>query len=80
MDIEKAKLKASEEKKDLKSILLNKLLELQVSSLTAKEQISTLINFVQSLLDIETIAVYTNFANEQINMINSRSGAKHYSY
>ncbi len=79
MDIERAKLRGSEEKKDLKSILLNKLLELQVSSLTAKEQISTLINFVQSLLDIETIAVYTNFANEQINMINSRSGAKQYS-
>ena len=77
--MEKAKPKELDDKKDLKSILINKLLELQTSSLSAKEQISTLINFLQSLLEIETIAVYTNFANEQINMINSKSGMKQYS-
>ncbi|MBI2996796.1 MAG: diguanylate cyclase [Candidatus Melainabacteria bacterium] len=62
--------------KDLKSLLINKILELQVSSLDAKEQISTLVNFIQSLLEIDTIAVYANFANEEINLINSKTGAK----
>lgn len=63
---------------DLKSTLINKILELQGSSLDSKEQIVTLINFVQSLLDIETIAIYANFANEKINLINSKSDAKQY--
>ena len=63
---------------EIKSVLINKILELQGSSLDSKEQISTLINFVQSLLGIETIAVYANFANEKINLINSKSGAKQY--
>lgn len=65
--------------KDLKTSLLNKILELQGSSFDAREQITSLINYVQSLLDIETIAIYTNFADQQINLLNSRAGAKQYS-
>lgn len=76
MENEELKSTTNKTEKDLKSILLNKILELQVSSFDAKEQISTLINFLQSLLEIETIAVYANFAKEEINLINSRSGAK----
>jgi|GEM_PF-1001308 len=65
-----------QEEDELKSILINKLLELQGSSLNAKEQIVTLVNFVQTILEIDTIAVYANFASEQLNLINSKSGAK----
>lgn len=65
--------------RDLKSSLLNKILELQGSSLDAREQITTLINFVQSLLEIETIAVYANFADQQVNLLNSKAGAKQFS-
>ena len=75
---ETTKSRKSKSTDDIKSVLINKILELQGSSLDSKEQISTLINFVQSLLDIETIAVYANFANEKINLINSKSGAKQY--
>ncbi len=64
---------------DLRNILLNKILELQGSSLNGKEQIVTLINFAQTILEIDTVAVYANFANEQINLINSKSGAKQHS-
>lgn len=71
--------KKNKTEKDLKSVLLNKILELQGSSLDAKEQIVTLINFAQSLLDIDTIAVYANFVNQEINLINSKSGAKQHS-
>lgn len=63
----------------LRASLLTKLFELQTSSLNAKEQVVTLINFVQSILEIDTIAVYANFSNEQINLINSKSGAKQHS-
>lgn len=63
----------------LRATLLTKLFELQTSSLNAKEQIVTLINFVQTILEIDTIAVYANFSNEQINLINSKSGAKQHS-
>lgn len=66
----------SKKEKDLKTILLNKILELQNSSLDAKEQIVTLVNFIQSLLELETIAVYANFINEEINLVNSKSGTK----
>ncbi|OGI20665.1 MAG: hypothetical protein A3B68_08960 [Candidatus Melainabacteria bacterium RIFCSPHIGHO2_02_FULL_34_12] len=78
MEKEEPKIKTTGSDKDSKEILLNKILELQCSSLSAKEQIGTLVNFVQSLLDIETIAVYTNYAKEQINMVNSKSGTKQY--
>lgn len=79
--MEREKPKSSEQKSraDLDSQILNKLLELQGSSLNAKEQISTLINHIQSSLGIETIAVYTNFAKEQINLISSKAGAKQHS-
>ncbi|OGI07724.1 MAG: hypothetical protein A3I68_00045 [Candidatus Melainabacteria bacterium RIFCSPLOWO2_02_FULL_35_15] len=66
--------------KDIKSVILNKILELQASSLDTKEQISTLVNFTQSLFEIESIAIYANFANEQINLINSRSGTKQFAF
>ncbi|MBI3591166.1 MAG: diguanylate cyclase [Candidatus Melainabacteria bacterium] len=76
MEKEHSKPESNKSNKDFKSILLNKILELQGSSLDAKEQIVTLINFVQSLLEIETIAVYANFVNQEINLVNSKSGAK----
>ena len=76
MESNKPKSIKSKQDKDLKSVLLNKILELQGSSMDSKEQIGTLINFVQSLLEIETIAVYANFANQEINLINSKSGTK----
>lgn len=66
--------------KDIKSVILNKILELQASSLDTKEQISTLVNFTQSLFEIESIAIYANFANEQINLINSKSGTKQFAF
>lgn len=58
------------------STLLNKILELQASSLDSREQISTLINFARTLLNIDTIAIYANFAGQQINLISSGSTAK----
>ena len=70
--------KEKKSEKDIKSILLNKILELQASSLDTKEQIGTLVNFIQSLFEIESIAIYANFANEQINLINSKSGTKQF--
>ncbi len=73
----------SKEKKsenDIKSILLNKILELQSSSSDTKEQISTLVNFIQSLFEIESIAIYANFANEQINLVNSKSSTKQFAF
>lgn len=76
MEINKPKSESGNLNKDLKSLVLNKILELQGSSFDAKEQVVTLINFVQSLLEIETIAVYANFAKQEINLINSKSGAK----
>lgn len=76
MPADESEIIKSKLEKDLKSILLNKLLELQVSSFDAKEQISTLINFIQTLLEIETIAIYANFSNQEINLINSKSHAK----
>lgn len=76
MPEQESELIKSKKEKDLKAILLNKILELQGSSLDAKEQIVTLINFLQSQLDIETIAVYANFVNQEINLINSKSGAR----
>lgn len=79
MEKKHSKLVKEEAEKDLKTILLNKILELQGSSLDAKEQVVTLINFVQSLLEIETVAVYANFVNQEINFINSKSGAKQHS-
>ena len=79
MDKRHSKLVKEEAEKDFKAILLNKILELQGSSLDAKEQVVTLINFVQSLLEIETVAVYANFVNQEINFINSKSGAKQHS-
>ena len=66
--------------KDIKSVILNKILELQASSLDTKEQISTLVNFTQSLFEIESIAIYANFANEQMNLINSKSGTKQFAF
>ena len=77
--MEKPKSGEQKTRTDLDSQILYKILELQGSSLSAKEQISTLINFVQSNLEIETIAVYTNFAKEQINLISSKAGAKQHS-
>ena len=71
----KSKQKSSE---DLESVVLSKILELQGSSLDAKEQVGTLISFIQSLFQIEAIAVYANFANQEINLMNSKSGVKQY--
>ena len=79
MESNKPKSIKSKQDKDLKSVLLNKILELQGSSMDSKEQIGTLINFVQSLLEIETIAVYANFANQKINLINSKISSKQHS-
>ncbi len=62
----------------LQEILLNKIFELQVSSFDPKEQISTLINLVQSVFEIESIAVYANFAGQEMNLINAKSSAKQY--
>ena len=79
MDKDKTKSEKTEkDKSDLKSRVLNKILELQGSSLDAKEQISTLTNFVQSLFNIETIAIYVNFANQEINQLSSTKGVKQY--
>ena len=75
MDIKKL----NTENDDLKSSLVNKILELQGSSIDAKGQITTLVNFIQSLLNIETVGVYTNYANEQINLLSSKAGAKQFS-
>ena len=80
MDKEELKQVRSKSSKDLMPVVLNKILELQGSSLDAKAQIGTLIGFAQSLFDIETIAVYTNFASERVNLINSKSGAKQHSF
>ncbi len=80
MEIDESKVKKNKTEKDLKAVLLNKILELQGSSLDAKEQIVTLINFAQSLLDIDTIAVYANFVNQEINLINSKTGARQNSH
>ena len=65
---------------DLKSVLLNKILELQGSSLTAKEQINTLLAFVQSVFEVESIGIYANFAGEKINIVSSGYSKKDYSY
>lgn len=65
--------------RDLKPLVIEKILELQGSSLSPKEQIGTLINFCQSIFDIETIAVYANFANDQINLISSKGKSKQHS-
>ena len=66
--------------KDIKLVILNKILELQASSLDTKEQISTLVNFIQSLFKIEGIAIYANFANEQINLITSKSSTRQFAF
>ncbi len=71
---------SKQENKNTKSVLLNKILELQSSTFDAKEQIGTLVNFIQSLFEIESIGIYANFANEQINLINSKSGTKQFNY
>lgn len=79
--MDKGKIKSEKiekDKGDLKSRVLNKILELQRSSLDAKEQISTLTNFVQSVFNIETIAIYVNFANQEINQLSSTKGVKQY--
>lgn len=72
--------KETKNEKDIKSFILNKILELQSSSLDTKEQISTLVNFIQSLFEIDSIAIYANFANEQINLINSKLGTKQFAF
>ncbi len=64
--------------KELKETLLNKIFELQGSSFDPKEQVSTLINFVQSLFEIESIAIYANFAGQEMNLINAQSSTKQY--
>ena len=78
--METGKSKKDKTDTDLKSILLDKILELQGSTLSAREQISTLITFIQSVFEIDSVAVYANFASEKINFINSKSGKKHYQY
>ncbi len=78
--MEESKQQEKKSEKDIKSLLLNKILELQASSLDTKEQIGTLVNFIQSLFEIESIAIYANFANEQINLINSKSGTKQFAF
>jgi len=65
--------------KDLKSIIIDKILELQGSSLSPKEQIGTFLNFCQSVFQIETIATYANFASEEINLISSKGNTKQHS-
>ena len=72
--------KEKKSEKDIKSFILNKILELQASSLDTKEQISTLVNFTQSLFEIESIAIYANFANEQINLVTSKSSTKQFAF
>ena len=76
----KKKVQTQNTSKDLKTALLNKILELQGSSLDAKELIGTLITFAQSLLGIDTVAIYANFANHEINLINSSQGTKQYTH
>ena len=71
---------SKQENKNTKSILLNKILELQSSTFGTKKQIGALVNFIQSLFEIESIGIYANFANEQINLINSKSGTKQFNY
>lgn len=70
---EKAKSKV-----DLKSKLLDKMLEIQGSEIDHKEQISVIANLLQSLLNIETIAIYANFAKQEVNFLSSKVGIKQY--
>ena len=55
---------SKQENKNTKSILLNKILELQSSTFGTKEQIGALVNFIQSLFEIESIGIYANFAKD----------------
>ena len=73
------KSKQTEDTTDLKSKLLNKVLELQGSTLSIEEQINSLINFVQALLEIDSIAVYSNFAGKQINITSSHGPLEQHS-
>lgn len=64
---------------EVKNFVINKIFELQGISLSPREQISSLINCLQSSFDIETVAIYANFAKEQLNILSSKSGKYQFS-
>lgn len=78
--MEKDKSTKGREEKDLKSLLLNKILSLQSELHNPHEQISSLINFIQSSFEIETVAIYANFSNQKLNLVNSKATSKHHEY
>ena len=61
---------------DFRTAVQDKILELQSSNLSSKGQVLTLLDFIQTLFGIDTLAAYANFGKQEINLLNSKSGLK----